>query len=93
MRIGGLELGEEVEEEKASPGAAGKKETWKKKEILDLLRDWGKVPGLFLRPIIKQLLNYRSKTGEKTHKQSRGRIVRGKALKRNTGRYRMDRIP
>jgi hypothetical protein len=36
-----------VEKEKAGAAAAGKKETWKKKEILDILRDRGKVPGLF----------------------------------------------
>jgi hypothetical protein len=77
-----------VEKEKTSPGAAGKKEKRKKEKILDILRDRGKVPGLFLRPMIKQLLNYRSKTGNKTPKHPRGRIVRGTALKRNTGRYR-----
>jgi len=43
--------------------------------------------------MIKQLFNYRSKTGEKTPKQSQGRIVRGKALKRNTGRNRGGTIP
>jgi len=36
-----------VEKEKAGAAAAGKKETWKKKEVLDLLRDWGNIPGLF----------------------------------------------
>jgi hypothetical protein len=36
-----------VEKEKAGAGAAGKKETWTEKEILDILRDRGKVPGLF----------------------------------------------
>jgi hypothetical protein len=46
---------EKVEKEKAGPGAAGKKETWKKKEILDILRDWGKVPGLFY---VLRLSNY-----------------------------------
>lgn len=67
-----------MEEEKAGAATAGKKETWTQKKILDLLRDWGYFPGLFLRPMIKQLFNYRSKTGEKTPKQSRGRIVRVK---------------
>jgi len=43
--------------------------------------------------MIKQLFNYRSKTGKNTPKQSRGRIVKGKALKRNTGRYRGGTIP
>ena len=68
-----------MEKEKAGAAAAGKEETWTQEKILDLLRDWGKVPGLFLRPMIKQPLNYRSKTDEKKPKQSRGRIVRGKA--------------
>jgi hypothetical protein len=68
-----------VEKEKAGPGAAGKEEARPKKEILDLLRRLGKSPQSFLRPTIKQLFNYRSKTGDKTHKQSRGRIVKGKA--------------
>jgi len=36
-----------VEEEKAGAATAGKEETWKKKKILDLLRDWGNIPGPF----------------------------------------------
>jgi hypothetical protein len=36
-----------VEKEKAGTAAAGKKETWEKEKILDILRDRGKVPGLF----------------------------------------------
>ena len=55
-----------MEEEKAGAAAKSKEETWKEKEILDLLRDWGKVPSLFFRPMIKQLFNYRSKTGKNT---------------------------
>jgi len=38
---------EKVEKEKAGAATAGKEKTWKKKEILDLLRDWGNIPGLF----------------------------------------------
>ena len=46
-------ISEKVEKEKTSASAAGKKETWKKKEILDPLRDRGKYPRPFLRPMIK----------------------------------------
>jgi hypothetical protein len=42
-----------VKNEKASASAAGKEKARAKKEILDILRDRGKVPGLFLRPMIK----------------------------------------
>lgn len=67
-------ISEKVEEEKASASAAGKEETRTQEKILDILKDWGKVPSLFLRPMIKQLFNYRPKTDEKTPKHSRGRI-------------------
>jgi hypothetical protein len=40
-------ISEKVEKEKAGAAAAGKKETWTQKKILDLLIGWGKVPGLF----------------------------------------------
>jgi len=36
-----------VEEEKAGAATAGKEKKRKEKEILDILRDWGKVPSLF----------------------------------------------
>ena len=37
-----------MEEEKAGAATAGKEKKRKKKEILDILKDWGKVPSLFL---------------------------------------------
>jgi hypothetical protein len=46
-------ISEKVEKEKAGASAAGKKETWTQEKILDILRDRGKAPGLFLRPMIK----------------------------------------
>jgi hypothetical protein len=46
-------ISEKVEKEKAGAAAAGKKETRTKKEILDILRDWGNNPQSFLRPMIK----------------------------------------
>jgi hypothetical protein len=42
-----------VEKEKAGAAAAGKKETRTQEKILDLMRDWGNIPSLFLRPMIK----------------------------------------
>jgi hypothetical protein len=42
-----------MEEEKTGAAAAGKKETWTQKKILDLLIGWGNIPSLFLRPMIK----------------------------------------